>query len=389
MADIVIGSCREVPRLDGEQVCVDRPPMVEHARSNCVAEPVTQPRSPEAERFDPAVWKARWVPERELAWEAFLRDARGRLGSRGDDLDRALWHGGLHISGSPVDAERPPASVPAGGWVAVYGFVREPEPVAFDPSRILHDADGLLAVDKPPWLSMQRTRASVRASLEDRLQALLGDPSLFAVHRLDRQTSGVALFARGRERAAEVGRAFRERRVLKHYLACVSPAPSADEFSVRGFLGRVPHPARFKFGLFAEPGLDRRESATRFRVERRTVRGARVEALPETGRTHQLRVHLAAHACPIAGDDLYGPAWAREADHAAPRVLLHATELALPRRAGGVLTLTAPAPADIYSFLDDFGLNPSGRSSEGELETADSAAGSSRRALGDACRGAG
>lgn len=327
--------------------------MADPARAGCVAEPVTRARSPEAERFDPAVWKARWVPERELAWDAFLLDARERLGPRGAELERVLWHGGLHVSGRPVEAQQPPRSVPAGGWVAIYGFVREPEPVVLDPSRILLDADGLVAVDKPPWFSMQRTRASVRASLEDQLQALLGDASLFAVHRLDRQTSGVALFARGRERAAEAGRAFRDRRVVKRYLACVSPAPTQEEFTVRGFLGRVPDPARFKFGLFPEPAADRRESLTRFRVERRSARGARIEALPETGRTHQLRVHLAAHGCPIAGDDLYGPAWCAHASHAAARVLLHATELALPRGAGGVLTLTAPEPIDVYSYCRD------------------------------------
>jgi 23S rRNA pseudouridine1911/1915/1917 synthase len=326
-----------------------------------VSEPVTSPRSPDAERFDPAVWKARWVPERALAWRDFLTDAAERLGSRAADLPRALWHGGLHVSGVPVHPQHPPAVVPPGGWVAVYGFVREPDPVALSPERIFHDADGLVAVDKPPWLSMQRTRASFRSSLEDQLQALLDDRTLWAVHRLDRQTSGVALFARGRERAAELGRAFAARRVAKRYVACVSPAPSEDAFAVRGFLGRVPHPSRFQFGLFDAPGDGRRESATQFRVVLRCARGARVEALPETGRTHQLRVHLAAHATPIAGDDLYGPAWEPDAPHTASRVLLHAAELAVPRASGGSLVLTAPLPADLETFArGPLGSDPKG-----------------------------
>jgi len=319
-------------------------------RRSEIAEPETQPRSPDAERFDPAVWKARWVPERELAWCEFLCDARARLGARAGDLERALWHGGLHVSGMPVDPEQPPPRIAAGGWVAIYGFVREPEPVALDAAQIFHDADRLVAVDKPPWLSMQRTRASIRSSLEDRLQALLGDRTLFAVHRLDRQTSGVALFARGRERAAELGRAFAARRVEKRYVACVSPAPREDAFVVRGWLGRVAHPSRFKFGLYDAPAEGRRESATQFRVVQRCLRGARVEAVPETGRTHQLRVHLAARGTPIAGDDLYGPAWAPGAPHAAARVLLHAAELAIPRANGLALVLTAPLPADLEAF---------------------------------------
>ncbi len=315
-----------------------------------VSIPLTQPRSPEAERFDPAVWKTRWVPERELGWEEFLRNASARLGEHAGELARALWHGGLHVNGFPVDPDNPPTRIAAGGWVAIYGFMREPEAVAFDPARILHDADGLVAVDKPPWLSTQRTRASFRSSLEDQLQALFGDRTLFAVHRLDRQTSGVALFARGRERAAEAGRAFRDRRVEKRYVACVSPAPSADEFAVQGWLGRVAHPSRFRFGLFDAPGPERRESATQFRVTQRCARGARIEALPETGRTHQLRVHLAAHGTPIAGDDLYGPLWQCGAPHAAPRVLLHAAELALSRASGGELRFSAPEPADVREF---------------------------------------
>ena len=315
-----------------------------------ISEPLTQPRSPAAERFDPAVWKARWVPERSLGWRDFLADARARLGARAADLERALWHGGVHVSGAPVDVERPPAEVPVGGWVAVYGFVREPETLALDAARILHDADGVVAVDKPPWLSMQRTRASTRASLEDQLQTLLGDRALWAVHRLDRQTSGVALFARGRARAAELGREFAARRARKRYLACVVPAPRADEFAVHGLLGRAPHPSRFKFGLFSEPAADRRESATHFRVAARGARGAKLEAFPETGRTHQLRVHLAANGTPIAGDDLYGPEWQAGAPHAAPRVLLHAAELAVPL-AGRTLELFAAEPDDVAGFL--------------------------------------
>ncbi len=319
-------------------------------RPSLVAEPDAQPRSPEAERFDPPVWKARWAVERALSWPEFLDDARVRVGARAAQLDRAIWHGGLHVSGEPVDPEAPPARVAAGAWIAVYGFVREPEPVVFDRARILLDADAVVAVDKPPWLSMGRTRASFRASLENALQDLLGDRTLFAVHRLDRQTSGVALFARGRARVAELGRAFRERRVEKRYLACVSPAPREDAFAATGWLGRAPHPSRFKFGIFAAAAEGRRESETQFRVLRRVPRGALVEALPVTGRTHQLRVHLAAHGAPIAGDDLYGPAWVAGAPHAAPRVLLHAARLEIARAAGASLAIEAPQPEDLRAF---------------------------------------
>jgi 23S rRNA-/tRNA-specific pseudouridylate synthase len=112
----------------------------------------------------------------------------------------------------------------------------------------------------------------------------------------------------------------------------------------------VAHPSRFRFGLFDAPGPERRESATRFRVTLRCARGARIDAFPETGRTHQLRVHLGAHGTPIAGDDLYGAPWQAGAPYAAPRVLLHAAELTLPRASGGTLRLTAPESADLREF---------------------------------------
>jgi 23S rRNA-/tRNA-specific pseudouridylate synthase len=318
-------------------------------RTEAITPPDGPPRSPDAERFDPPVWKLRFVPERELSWDALLQEACARLGDLAPALARVLWHGGIHVAGRPIDGDAPPRSVAAGEWIALYGFVREPEPIALDPHCILWDAEGLVAVDKPVWLSMQRTRASVRSSLEDQLRALLGAPDLQAVHRLDRQTSGVALFARDRMRAAELGRAFHDRRVHKRYTACVSPAPAEERFVVSGWLGRVMHPARFRFGVFAEPGPERRESHTRFRVLKRCARGARVEALPATGRTHQLRVHLGAHGTPIAGDDLYGPPWREGAAGAAPRVLLHAAELGL-ERAGRPLRIEAPEPADLRAF---------------------------------------
>ena len=320
--------------------------------------------SRDAERFDPPLVVRRFVVERELAFAELLAAAAGRLAGTPASAERALWHGGLHVNGRPVEAEAPPRAVAAGSWVVVHAFEREPEPVAFDPARVLHDGDGVVAVDKPAWLPMQRTRATARLSLEAALRALFADDSLVAVHRLDRQTSGVALFARGRAgaraspAAPAAGRvprseaqpsadgfwASRElglRRVTKRYLAVVAPPPDRDVFDVSGFLGRAPDPARFRFALSAEPRSGARWSSTSFSVIERGREGALVEALPETGRTHQLRVHLAAAGTPIVGDTLYGGA------ASAARVLLHAVSLVLTRPDGSVLALEAPVPADV------------------------------------------
>jgi 23S rRNA pseudouridine1911/1915/1917 synthase len=297
-------------------------------------------RSPDAERFDPPVVVRRFVVDRTLGLPELLSEAAARLEGTLASAERALRHGGIHVNGRPVDATAPPGSVAAGSWVVVYAFEREPEPVPFEAERVLHDADGLVAVDKPPWLPMQRTRASARFSLEATLRERLGDPSLVAAHRLDRQTSGVALFARGAA-GAWVSRAFAARRVAKRYLAVAAPPPERDAFEVSGWLARAADPARFRFALHTGERPGARWSLTRFRVVSRHAGGALVEAQPETGRTHQIRVHLAAAGAPIAGDALYDGAPSAE------RVLLHAASVALVRPGGSELLVEAPVPADV------------------------------------------
>jgi 23S rRNA pseudouridine1911/1915/1917 synthase len=326
----------------------------------------------DAERFDPPLAVRRFVVEREVTLAELVEEAATRLAGTPASADRALWHGGIHVNGHPLDVDAPPRSVPGGARVAVYAFEREPEPVAFDAARILHDGDGLVAVDKPPWLPMQRTRATARLSLEATLRELLGDASLVAVHRLDRQTSGVALFTRGAagargsssayaavhgprseaqpsEAGLWVSRALAARRVAKRYLAVVAPPPERDAFEVAGFLARASDPARFRFALHDDERPGARVSLTRFRVTERRAERALIEAFPETGRTHQLRVHLAAAGSPIVGDALYF------ATALAERVLLHAAELSLARPDGRALRIEASVPADIRE-----GLAPSG-----------------------------
>ena len=222
---------------------------------------------------------------------------------------------------------------------------------------MLHDGDGVVAVDKPPWLPMQRTRASARFSLEAALRAQLGDESLVAAHRLDRQTSGVAVFARGAT-GAWASRAFALRRAWKRYLAVVAPPLDRDELSVEGWIARAPDPARFRFALHAQEVEGGRHSATRFRVIARDDERALVEARPETGRTHQIRVHLAAAGAPLVGDDLYGPPYTPAAAASAERVLLHAARLELERLDGSVLCLESAAPDDLGAALSARGAPP-------------------------------
>jgi 23S rRNA pseudouridine1911/1915/1917 synthase len=307
------------------------------------------PQRPDAaERHDPPLVVRRFVTQAPLERGALVGELVRRLAGTPASAERALWHGGVHVNGRPLDA---PEAVPAGARVVVYAFEREPEPAPFEAWRVLHDGDGVVAVDKPPWWTLGRTRASARLSLETLLRAQLGDETLVAAHRLDRQTSGVALFARGRA-GAWAARAFAERAAVKRYVTAVAPPPGQDAFTVEGWLGRAPDPARFRFALRPPPAADEaplgatwrpRWSRTAFRVLRRAAGRAVVEARPETGRTHQIRVHLAAAGAPVVGDDLYGGA------PGAARCLLHAASLTLPRPDGGALHLEAALPADFES----------------------------------------
>ena len=305
------------------------------------------PGSPDARRFDPPVRATRWLAPARVKWDAFVAEVgeRARLDAAG--LARLLHHGGIWLDARPVDPDAPPREVEEGRHVAVYALEWEPEAVPLGDAPILHDAAGVVAADKPAWLPVQGTRASRRFSLEAALHERLACPELRAAHRLDRQTSGVVLFARDAERAGFLGRALQDRRVERVYLAVVSPQPEQDEWTVSGPLGPAKTPPRFRFELRARESNDTRPSLTHFCVSTRTGERALVECRPKTGRTHQLRVHLASGGTPIAGDDLYGPPWREGAQSSAPRVQLHAASLrARLAVRGPEVEIRAPLPRD-------------------------------------------
>jgi RluA family pseudouridine synthase len=303
--------------------------------------------SPAARRFDPPVRATRWLAPARVAWDAFVVEVGERAGLDAAALARVVHHGGIWLDARPVAPDRPPHEVREGVHVSVYALAYEPEPVPLPDDAVLWDAGGVVAASKPAWLPVQGTRASQRISLEAALRERLGCPELRAVHRLDRQTSGVVLFARDGERAGFLGRALQEHRVARTYLAHVSPPPREDEWTVSGPMGPAKTPPRFRFELRQRAARDTRPSETLFRVAKRAGERARVECLPKTGRTHQLRVHLAAGGTPICGDDLYGPPWREGAPSAASRVQLHAATLRTRLTKGGPETeLVAPVPAD-------------------------------------------
>jgi 23S rRNA pseudouridine1911/1915/1917 synthase len=208
-----------------------------------------------------------------------------------------------------------------------------------DPARLLYVDDDLVAVDKPAGVPAQATRASDRGTLPDLVSAAVGGP-VSVVHRLDRETSGVTVFGRSKTATAALALAFRHGRVEKTYLALCARAPVPPMGRIDAPLGPDPtHPGARAVRPQGEA------AATRYRTMA-AGRAALVEASPETGRTHQVRVHLAHLGAPVLGDRRYGGA-ACVGEVAVPRLLLHAWRLALAHpRTGAPLVLVAPVPED-------------------------------------------
>ena len=205
---------------------------------------------------------------------------------------------------------------------------------------VMADAD-LVVVDKPPGMPSVPARTPLDPPDVATVLAVTHGP-LEAVHRLDRDTSGLLVLARSREARARLGRAFEEGLVEKRYLAIVHGRlrdqtgaihlPLADD---------VANPPRKR----VDPILGRRAATLWRTLQVGTWEGAAVTLLelqPLTGRSHQLRVHLAWLGCPIVGDRLYGPT-ARPATCLA----LHAAALTLPHPRDGSRRSWATPPPDM------------------------------------------
>ncbi|HTN52022.1 MAG TPA: RluA family pseudouridine synthase [Anaeromyxobacter sp.] len=215
------------------------------------------------------------------------------------------------------------------------------EAPALGRARLLYADEAIAVVDKPAGVPSQPTLTSDRGTLPERVAALLGTPVML-VHRLDRETSGVTVFARTRAAAAALAEAFRTGGPEKTYLALCARAPDPPAGRIDLPLGKDP----------GRPGLRKVDAggdaaATGYRTLRCGPRAALVEARPETGRTHQIRVHLAHLGAPLLGDARYGGP-RRVGEEAVPRVMLHALRLELDHPVTGArLVLEAPVPADL------------------------------------------
>lgn len=220
---------------------------------------------------------------------------------------------------------------------------------------IVHEDGAVLAFDKPTGLPVQGGRGISR-SLDDLLWAFARSngkrPRL--VHRLDTGTSGVIIAAKTQPAAAFLSEAFAGRVVKKTYLALVKgKIPQADEGVADAPLAKVEEGGRARM-IVAKPGRKgAQEARTGWRILSRRGSLALMELSPETGRMHQIRVHLMSLGCPILGDALYG-----EGAASGQRLMLHAARLEVPHPEGGSLTVEAPLPPPFLEALDIAGLQP-------------------------------
>lgn len=187
------------------------------------------------------------------------------------------------------------------------------------PFKLIAETGEFLVVDKPPFLEAHPSKPGGRRTLWDGLRELLayelatgGQVSI--INRLDRETSGLTLIAKTRAAARLLSRQMQSRAIAKEYLAIVWGWPERDEWEVNAPLLRLGSVEPFRVWLKQGVHPGGSPARTRFRVEQRfqreTTNGrefALVRAFPETGRTHQIRVHLAHSSHAIVGDKIYGP----------------------------------------------------------------------------------
>lgn len=228
-------------------------------------------------------------------------------------------------------------------------------PKDFLMSRLLHRDGLLLVIDKPAGLPVHAGPGGGE-SLEDYFDALrFGLPRRPALaHRLDRDTSGCLALGRHPKALRKLGRLFQEGRVEKIYWAICRGAPKGSAEDNSGS-GRIEAPLKkisVGQGWRMEIAADGQYAATRYKTLATQDGLALVEARPETGRTHQIRVHLAALGAPILGEPRYGEL---SADDRRQPMMLHARRIVLPLSAARPpVDVTAEPPPAFRGLLERF-----------------------------------
>jgi 23S rRNA pseudouridine1911/1915/1917 synthase len=245
------------------------------------------------------------------------------------------------------------------GGVVRVGYTPLPEEVVDVPIVVLARGEGWLAVDKPAGIPVHPVNRIRENTVIRMLRRQEANESLRLVHRLDRETSGALLVAETAAAARFLSEAFVEGRVAKEYLALVRGETREDRGRIDLPIGEAVRSQVFTRRAAGEGG---QPSRTRWRVEARRIGATLLRVFPETGRRHQIRVHLAAIGHPVIGDLLYGRPDgpyldlvrdgrdARREERVA-RQMLHCARLAFSSTDGGTVAAEAPLPSDFLAAL--------------------------------------
>jgi 23S rRNA pseudouridine1911/1915/1917 synthase len=269
---------------------------------------------------------------------------------------RWIDEGRVRVDGAPGRASQ---HVATGAVLEAVVPAPAPSPLAAEaiPLAILYEDEDLIVIDKPAGLVVHPAPGHAGGTLVNALLHHCGDLSGVGgvlrpgiVHRLDRGTSGVLVAAKHDAAHQSLARQFQEHSIEREYRAFVRGLPASDAGRVDRPLGR--HPTDRKRISVAARGTTR-EAHTAWRVLRRfPASGITLLAVhPETGRTHQIRVHLASAGLPILGDPVYGRQ--ARATHRLARPGLHAAVLGFTHPTSGArMRFEAPLPADLAELLD-------------------------------------
>jgi 23S rRNA pseudouridine1911/1915/1917 synthase len=269
-------------------------------------------------------------------------------------VQRLISAGGLTHDGRPL---RSNATVLGGERLEL--VVPEPEPLELAPEAIplsvIYEDDDILIVDKPAGLVVHPAPGHASGTL---VNALLGRGTAYGgiagvqrpgiVHRLDRDTSGLIMVAKHDAAQASLMGQLKARRVKKTYQALVLGSVPAAVGRIEAPIGRDP---KHRTRMAVVP--DGRPSVTGYRVRERYGGWTLLDVDLVTGRTHQIRVHLAAIGHPVAGDPVYGTGTSRRGPDGLGRLFLHAWRLELAAPGDGhLIRATAPLPRELEVVLE-------------------------------------
>ncbi len=312
------------------------------------------------------------VPE-EAAGDRLDRFLAGSLPDFTRTRLQALIRDGRAVNAAGTVSEPSYRVKPGETWT-----LRIPTPIAAEPEpqpiplNIIYEDEGLIVVDKPAGMVVHPAPGNLDGTLVNALLHHCGDslkgiggvarPGI--VHRIDKDTSGLLVVAKTETVHHNLATRFASHDIDRHYRAVIYGRPNALEGRIEGNIGRNP---RDRKCMAVRPGNQGKPAVTHYRVLSSAARGAAlVDCRLETGRTHQIRVHMAHIGHPLIGDHVYGRgtkarrvALGGKAEAAAsfPRQALHAAILGfIHPETGEQLRFEAPPPPDFNGLLSDLGL---------------------------------